>query len=73
MALRNSKRSDPLVAASSADITALTDWRRLPYAEPGLPAEVLPADWTGQRAADTFFELRARLAEPTHRFVNEIR
>jgi phenylacetic acid degradation operon negative regulatory protein len=54
-------------------ITALTDWRRLPYAEPGLPAEVLPADWTGQRAADTFFELRARLAEPAHRFVNEIR
>ena len=26
MALRHSKRSDPLVAASPADITALTDW-----------------------------------------------
>jgi phenylacetic acid degradation operon negative regulatory protein len=54
-------------------VTALTDWRRLPYAEPGLPPEVLPADWTGQRAADTFFELRTRLAEPAHRFVDEIR
>jgi phenylacetic acid degradation operon negative regulatory protein len=54
-------------------VTALTDWRRLPYAEPGLPPEVLPADWTGQRAADTFFELRSRLAEPAHRFVDEIR
>lgn len=54
-------------------VTALTDWRRLPYAEPGLPAEVLPSGWTGQRAADTFFELRARLSDPAHRFVDEVR
>jgi phenylacetic acid degradation operon negative regulatory protein len=49
-------------------LTALTDWRRLPYAEPGLPAEVLPADWNGFRAADTFFGLRDLLAGPAHRF-----
>jgi len=54
-------------------VTALTDWRRLPYAEPGLPAAALPADWPGQPAADTFFELRSRLAGPAHRFVDEIR
>jgi phenylacetic acid degradation operon negative regulatory protein len=54
-------------------VSALTGWRRLPYLEPGLPAEMLPADWIGIRAADTFFELRGRLAEPAHRFVDSVR
>ena len=59
----------PGEAAAFADyLAALTDWRRLPYAEPGLPAEVLPADWNGFRAADTFFGLRDLLAGPAHRF-----
>jgi phenylacetic acid degradation operon negative regulatory protein len=49
-------------------VRVLTDWRRLPYAEPGLPAGVLPADWNGFRAADTFFGLRDLLAGPAHRF-----
>lgn len=53
-------------------LTALTDWRRLPYSDPGLPAEILPADWNGVRAADTFFELRERLAGPAHEFVESI-
>lgn len=44
----------------------LTDWRRLPYADPGLPLELLPADWNGARAADLFDELRGRLADPAH-------
>jgi len=55
-------------AAFAGYLAALTDWRRLPYAEPGLPAEVLPADWNGFRAADTFFGLRDLLAGPAHRF-----
>jgi len=55
-------------AAFAGYLAALTDWRRLPYAEPGLPAEVLPSDWNGFRAADTFFGLRDLLAEPAHRF-----
>jgi phenylacetic acid degradation operon negative regulatory protein len=54
-------------------VNVLTDWRRLPYAEPGLPADVLPADWAGVRAADTFFELRDRLAGAAHRFVDAVR
>jgi phenylacetic acid degradation operon negative regulatory protein len=60
---------EPDEAAAFADyLAALTDWRRLPYAEPGLPAGVLPADWNGFRAADTFFGLRDLLAGPAHRF-----
>jgi phenylacetic acid degradation operon negative regulatory protein len=50
-------------------IPALTDWRRLPYAEPGLPSDLLPPQWIGLRAADVFFELYDRLAEPAQRFV----
>jgi phenylacetic acid degradation operon negative regulatory protein len=60
---------EPGDAAAFADyLAALTDWRRLPYAEPGLPAGVLPADWNGFRAADTFFGLHDLLAGPAHRF-----
>jgi phenylacetic acid degradation operon negative regulatory protein len=45
-------------------VRALTDWRRLPYLDPGLPEELLPDGWIGIRAADLFFTLRARLEEP---------
>jgi phenylacetic acid degradation operon negative regulatory protein len=50
-------------------LRALTSWRRLPYLDPGLPAELLPAKWSGTRAADTFFALQDLLAEPAHDFV----
>ncbi len=53
-------------------VSALTDWRQLPYLEPGLPLEVLPPGWIGIRAADTFFELRRRLAGPAHDFVEPL-
>ncbi|PRX48633.1 PaaX family transcriptional regulator [Prauserella shujinwangii] len=56
------RRRAPRPAAAFADyVRMLTDWRRLPYLDPGLPAELLPADWIGARAADLFFELRERL------------
>jgi phenylacetic acid degradation operon negative regulatory protein len=51
---------------------ALTDWRRLPYLDPGLPAELLPADWIGVRAADVFFTIRSLLAGPASEFVATI-
>lgn len=54
-------------------VTVLTDWRRLPYSDPGLAVEVLPARWKGTRATDTFFELQERLAGPAHRFVDRVR
>ena len=47
----------------------LTDWRRLPYLDPGLPAELLPDGWVGIRAADLFFALRALLEEPARAYV----
>ena len=50
-------------------VRALTAWRRLPFLDPGLPAELLPADWHGLRAARTFAALRARLAAPAQAYV----
>jgi phenylacetic acid degradation operon negative regulatory protein len=45
-------------------VRLLTDWRRLPYADPGLPLHLLPEDWNGARAAELFAELSSRLAGP---------
>ncbi|MCX5375283.1 PaaX family transcriptional regulator C-terminal domain-containing protein [Streptomyces sp. NBC_00091] len=57
-------------AAYRAYLLALDTWRRLPYADPGLPRELLPADWPGDRAATVFAELHSRLRDPGARFVN---
>ena len=50
-------------------VRVLTDWRRLPYLDPGLPAELLPDGWVGIRAADLFFALRDLLSEPARAYV----
>jgi phenylacetic acid degradation operon negative regulatory protein len=48
-------------------VRVLTDWRRLPYADPGLPAALLPPDWEGTLAAQLFADLRTRLEDPARR------
>lgn len=50
-------------------VRLLTDWRRLPYLDPGLPEELLPPRWVGIRAADLFFTLQAQLEQPARRHV----
>jgi phenylacetic acid degradation operon negative regulatory protein len=64
------RRGTPAARTAFADyVRVLTDWRRLPYLDPGLPAELLPEDWIGIRAADLFFDLRARLEESARAYV----
>ena len=53
-------------------VRVLTDWRRLPYLDPGLPAELLPDGWIGIRAAEEFFTLRALLEEPARAYVRRV-
>ncbi|MET9497071.1 PaaX family transcriptional regulator C-terminal domain-containing protein [Streptomyces sp. NPDC006552] len=50
-------------------LLALDSWRHLPYADPGLPASLLPRDWPGVRAARVFRALHERLREAGGRFV----
>jgi phenylacetic acid degradation operon negative regulatory protein len=45
-------------------VRVLTAWRRLPFLDPGLPAELLPPDWHGTRAAELFDAISQRLAGP---------
>jgi phenylacetic acid degradation operon negative regulatory protein len=51
--------------AAFADwLPLLTAWRRLPYADPGLPPDVLPDRWSGHEAAGLFAWARSELAGP---------
>jgi len=69
-ALRDDAVSGP--AAFAGYVRLLTDWRRLPYLDPGLPAELLPDGWIGIRAAGLFFALRERLEEPARAYVRAV-
>ncbi|MFJ3223926.1 PaaX family transcriptional regulator C-terminal domain-containing protein [Streptomyces sp. NPDC086783] len=44
-------------------LLALDSWRHLPYADPGLPADLLPGDWPGARSAAVFRDLHERLRD----------
>jgi phenylacetic acid degradation operon negative regulatory protein len=60
-------------SAAFADyVEMVTRWRRLPYADPGLPLELLPADWQGLHAQDLFTRLREKLAGPADDHVNAL-
>lgn len=50
-------------SAFTTYVPMLTEWRRLPYLDPGLPLAHLPADWPGIAAGEVFAALDARLRE----------
>jgi phenylacetic acid degradation operon negative regulatory protein len=43
----------------AAQTRLVQEWRRFPFLDPGLPPELLPADWSGTRAFDLFHERHA--------------
>ncbi|MDH6220333.1 PaaX family transcriptional regulator [Streptomyces pseudovenezuelae] len=45
-------------------IPMLTQWRRLPYRDPGLPLSLLPPGWNGVTAGALFSELNGLLSAP---------
>ncbi|MCZ0985525.1 PaaX family transcriptional regulator [Streptomyces diastatochromogenes] len=53
-------------------VPMLTQWRRLPYLDPGLPKELLPGDWNAVAARQVFQQLHAVLAEPSLRHVRTV-
>lgn len=73
-ALREAGQDGPPAGpeAFAGYVRLLTDWRRLPYLDPGLPAELLPGDWVGIRAAGLFFALRERMEEPARAYVRAV-
>ncbi|MFI9364108.1 PaaX family transcriptional regulator C-terminal domain-containing protein [Kitasatospora sp. NPDC053057] len=69
--LRGQERIDPAEAFRDY-VPMLTQWRRLPYLDPGLPEPLLPADWNAVPARAVFTELHGRLAEPSLRYVEKV-
>ena len=55
--------STPL-AAYRTYIPMLTQWRRLPYRDPGLPLQLLPPGWSGETARVLFDDLNRALSAP---------
>ncbi len=53
-------------------VRLLTAWRRLPFLDPGLPAELLPDGWHGTRAAELFTRLSGLLAGPARQHVDAV-
>jgi phenylacetic acid degradation operon negative regulatory protein len=45
-------------------IRVLTAWRRLPFLDPGLPPDLLPAKWDGSQAAELFRQMQTLLSTP---------
>ena len=47
-----------------AQVQMVEEWRRFPFLDPDLPAELLDHDWPGPRAANTFHQQHARWHRP---------
>lgn len=52
--------------------TALHEWRKFPYLDPGLPVELLPDAWPGRAAAELFRDLRSRLEPAAFEFAGRV-
>lgn len=74
-------RGNPPVAAEDSDklrqafaeyVTTLTQWRRLPYMDPGLPTMYLPEDWAGLAAEKLFADLHQRLAPLAREYAESV-
>jgi phenylacetic acid degradation operon negative regulatory protein len=59
---------DEVVFASRSRL--VHEWRKFLFRDPGLPAELLPAQWTGRQAAEVFDTESARLLPAASRFVD---
>ena len=66
------RREEDDAAAFADHLRLLTSWRRMPYLDPGLPAELLPDAWPGAEAATLFLDLHERLAAAAYRHVESM-
>ena len=53
-------------------IGCLDAWRVIPYVDPRLPTEWLPADWPGNLSIPLFADLRERLDDLSGRYVRQV-
>lgn len=55
-----------------AYVRAIDSWRTIPYLDPGLPADCLPADWPGHESAEIFLRIQASHSEPSLEYVRSM-
>ena len=53
-------------------IQLISDFRRFPFRDPFLPAELQPPDWPGDAAFTLFKEIHRQLAGPSNAFVSDL-
>ncbi|WP_285489612.1 PaaX family transcriptional regulator [Amycolatopsis taiwanensis] len=53
-------------------VPLLTEWRRLPYRDPGLPLSLLPPGWKGETAGELFDKLNRALSGPAREHATEV-
>jgi phenylacetic acid degradation operon negative regulatory protein len=53
-------------------VSLLTEWRRLPYRDPGLPLALLPDNWKGEEANTLFHRLDAGLRPRAERYAKSV-
>jgi phenylacetic acid degradation operon negative regulatory protein len=51
-------------------IRGVDSWRSIPYLDPGLPLDLLPADWPGAQSAGIFAAISSRYADAAGEFVH---
>ena len=69
----NEPESTDLLRQAFADyVPMVTQWRRLPYMDPGLPEEYLPANWHGLAAQELFAKMHALLGPKARRYAMSI-
>lgn len=66
--LSNSPEADERAFADY--LVLVTQWRRLPYLDPGLPTDYLPGDWNALEAENIFQQLHVILAPRAERHAN---
>jgi phenylacetic acid degradation operon negative regulatory protein len=50
----------------------LTEWRRLPYRDPGIPLSLLPPGWNGVAAGELFGALNTALGPPARAHAHQV-
>lgn len=53
-------------------VPLLTEWRRLPYRDPGLPLSLLPSGWKGETAGALFDKLNQALSGPAREHAMQV-
>ena len=59
-------------ATFAALTQAVNHWRRMPFRDPDLPAELLPDNWIGHQAAARFHELHDRWSPAANEYWQEL-